>query len=775
MSAPRAWIAALFALILICASPLVSAQENTDNAPDYSQWDSVAKRAEAAIDAGRASDTAMEALRAALVSYRQLFQAARDINSARIKTLQAQLQALGPMPESGDEAPDIAKRRSELNEQLTTLRAPVLVAEAAYNRANGLVGEVDRIIRDRQANAFLTVGATPLNPVLWGPALGTLGDALHTLRSETQSAWRSPVLRIELRQNLPLILLLLVLAMVLLARGRGWAERIGNYLRLFGGAGSGVWGFLVSLGRIALPLAGVYALVEAIFASGLVGLRGTFVLDAVPVWAAVLLGLRWLCERLFSRRDEDALISFVHERRSELRFYGTLLALFYVLRHGVEVLMQVQNASDDRLAVVTFPIDVMTCVVLFRLGQILYRNSAAPADDDPAISPGLARVLRVLGRGVMGVAFIAPVLAGIGYGALSNAILYPSVVTLALFGVVIIAQRFAADVYGLISGQGTAARETLVPVLIGFVLILSALPVLALVWGARVADLTELWARFREGFAIGDARISPTDFLAFAVIFALGYALTRLLQGALRTNLLPKTRMDVGGQIAIVSGTGYIGIFLAALVAISGAGIDLSSLAIVAGALSVGIGFGLQNIVSNFVSGIILLIERPISEGDWIEVGGQMGYVRDISVRSTRIETFDRTDVIVPNADLISGTVTNYTRGNTVGRVIVPVGVAYGTDTRRVEKILGEIANAHPMVLAAPPPSVVFQGFGADSLDFEIRAILRDVNWVLSVKSDMNHQIAKRFEEEGIEIPFAQRDVWLRNPEALRGPEGESA
>lgn len=224
--------------------------------------------------------------------------------------------------------------------------------------------------------------------------------------------------------------------------------------------------------------------------------------------------------------------------------------------------------------------------------------------------------------------------------------------------------------------------------------------------------------------------------------------------------------MDRGAREALVSITGYVGVAVAILIALGVAGVEFSNLAIIAGALSVGIGFGLQNIVSNFVSGLILLFERPIKSGDWIVVGGTEGYVRRIRMRSTQIQTFDSADVIVPNSELITGQVTNWMLQDIGGRIRVPIGVAYGSDTTLVKETLLGIARRHPQVIndeAGREPKVLFLSFADNSLQFELRCYIRQIDKSLDVKSEMNFAIEAAFRERGIEIPFPHREVHIKN------------
>ncbi len=761
----------LAALILVGLAGVASAQLTDRQSEFYQGWLSTADRAERVVEADRASDAAMEQLRTEIDGFRNTFNTARNANADRIQTLESQVNALGPKPEDGVTEPeDIAQLRKHLDEQLNALRVPRVISEEAFSRANGLISEIDRILRERQRKQFLKRGPSPLNFATWPAAWADIRKALVGLFNETSANLTSDVTKERLQNQAPGILALVALGLILLVYGRKWSERGGDYLRRFGGRGTGVWSFVISLLRILLPWVGVVALTAAIDLTGVLGLRGTLMLKQVPYWAAILFVFDWVGRQVYLIAAAQNFQRLSAGQITEIRIYVDILAVMLILHDLIGLFERIENIAESTRAVVLFPVIVVTSLLLLRIRQI--RRTDIPTESgESKRASSFSQVVEVVRRIVFLLGISAPILALLGYTNASEAIVFPAVKTLVLIAILVIVQRFVSSLYGWFTGQGDSARDSLFAVLVGFFLALVSIPILALIWGAREADLREIWSQLLQGFSMGGVTISPSNFLTFVAVFAIGYGLTRLLQGGLRNSLLPKTRIDPGGQNAIVSGTGYVGIFIAALVAITVAGFDLSSLAIVAGALSVGIGFGLQTIVSNFVSGIILLVERPISKGDWIDVNGMMGYVRDISVRSTRIETFDRTDVIVPNSDLISGVVTNYTRGNTIGRVIVPVGVAYGTDTRKVETILGEIANSHPMVLANPAPSVVFQGFGADSLDFEIRGILRDVNWVLSVKSDMNHEINRRFVEEGIEIPFAQRDVWLRNPEVLRAEE----
>ncbi|CAN7669139.1 mechanosensitive ion channel family protein [Mesorhizobium amorphae] len=296
-----------------------------------------------------------------------------------------------------------------------------------------------------------------------------------------------------------------------------------------------------------------------------------------------------------------------------------------------------------------------------------------------------------------------------------------------------------------------------VSIAINVMIVLVFLPLILLMWGFQPGDI-QAWAyKLATGITIGSVTISVLGILSGIVVFVIGYFLTRWFQGWLDGSVMARGRVDTGVRNSIRLAVGYAGVALAALVGVSAAGIDLSNLALVAGALSLGIGFGLQNVVSNFVSGLILLAERPFKVGDWIVAGEISGTVKKISVRATEIETFQRQSVILPNSNLINNAVGNWTHRNKLGRVEIKVGVAYGSDVKRVHALLLDIARNHPLVLKNPEPFVLFTNFGAAALEFEIRVFLADVLNGAIVQNDIRFTVLDVFDSEHIEIPSTPR------------------
>ena len=230
----------------------------------------------------------------------------------------------------------------------------------------------------------------------------------------------------------------------------------------------------------------------------------------------------------------------------------------------------------------------------------------------------------------------------------------------------------------------------------------------------------------------------------------------------LKDEILPKMSLPRGVGNSISSLTYYAMVLLGLLVALAAAGFEMSQFAIVIGALGVGIGFGLQNVVNNFVSGLILMFERPIQPGDVVEVGGTSGKVREIGMRATTLSTFEGADVVVPNGVLLNEKLINWTLSDMDRRIDVNVGVAYGSDPSQVLRLLMEVTRSTDGIASEPQPTVLFVGFGANSLDFSIRSWTNDFdNWV-KIRSALTVRVHDALKNAGIEIPFPQHDLHLR-------------
>jgi small-conductance mechanosensitive channel len=276
--------------------------------------------------------------------------------------------------------------------------------------------------------------------------------------------------------------------------------------------------------------------------------------------------------------------------------------------------------------------------------------------------------------------------------------------------------------------------------------------------------ITELFTK--PFFTLGHTEVSIASLLWIVALLALLIIWSRFTRRVLRNKLLKHTKMDSGMQYLVSRMAGYAVLVIGLLIGLETIGVNLSSLTVIGGALGVGIGFGLQNIVHNFVSGLIIMGERAIQIGDRVDVGGTLGEVIRVGARSTSVRTNDNIVIILPNSEFVSNRVINWSHmGDQSVRLHVPVGVSYGSAPREVEHLLLEVAAANSHVSKTPAAQVMFHGFGESSLDFELRVWTSDMTRRPgALKSELNFAIWDTFKKHGIEIPFPQQDLHVKEP-----------
>ncbi|HXW20058.1 MAG TPA: DUF3772 domain-containing protein [Roseiarcus sp.] len=281
-------------------------------------------------------------------------------------------------------------------------------------------------------------------------------------------------------------------------------------------------------------------------------------------------------------------------------------------------------------------------------------------------------------------------------------------------------------------------------------------------WGIQSQDMFGALRAAYFGFKFGEVTISLSSIVAAVFAFMVGVFLTRAVQGWLASQLLPRTRLDDGLRNSIKTIFGYVGIFLALAISAAQLGLNFQRLALIAGALSVGIGFGLQSVVNNFVSGLIILWERAVRVGDMVMIGADQGFVRRINVRSTEIETFDRALLIVPNSNLVSGVVKNWVRADRVGRIIITLNVAFDSDPEKVREVLIAAAKSQELVMSIPAPLVLFSEFGEWAMKFQLICFVDEIEMADRVKSEILFDLHRRLQAAGLSVPYPRQDVeWL--------------
>ncbi|GEP02157.1 DUF3772 domain-containing protein [Methylobacterium oxalidis] len=693
-----------------------------------------------------------------------------------LESARERLTQLGPKSKDVEESAEVAQERVEREAAVARIDETQRLARSLLVQSDQLVDRISNKRRESFTRGLFERSQGLLTPTLWTKVAADMPRDLRAL----QSALSDILLLFGRNGTLPNLLLLGIafgVSVALYFGRRNIAPRFGRRdqtqvdptrrQRLLG-----AWRVIL-LGTVP-AVVGSYAVYYALDATDLLPSR------LLPVAGAILGGLAFiafveaLCDGLLSPDKPSWRPAPVSDAAAfRVRRLAVGIATVITVTKSIEALNSGISAALP-ISIATRGIGALAMVLILAIG--LHRFADREEEEEACLGPyvptrtttgigGPARLLGWVAVVVIGVAAL------VGYVAFAAFLIDQLVWTASLLVLLYLLIQSADTFIGGSLSDDTRLATTLQAntglrkrslnqiavlttgatrvVLILLVALLALAP-----WGLDSTDvLTSVRTAF-FGFKVGDVTISLSSITFGIGILILGILITRAVQRWLENTYLPATDLDAGLRNSISTVSGYFGFLLALALAFSYLGLSLEKLTIVAGALSVGIGFGLQSIVNNFVSGLLLLWERPIRVGDQVLIGDSEGIVKRISVRSTEIQTFDRSAVIVPNSNLISGVVKNRVRGDRTGRVTITVSVLRNQDPVRAAELIVGCARAHADVLKEPEPRVVFRKIGDPFLEFELIAMISDVSLGLKVQTDLNFAVFKTLSEAGYIPPL---------------------
>ncbi len=681
----------------------------------------------------------------------------------RLADVKSQITHLGAPPTGGaPEAPAVTAERQRLHAEASAIDGAIKTLELTWVRARQTIDRITDLRLELFTRSIMERMSSPLFPLIWRDAFRDFPQ-VERLIGYIITDWLA-----ALGRQPVLVTVLFSLCAALYLGLRAVAHRLTQKLRarnqaptFFDRAATSAWIAPVRAAPAMLTALAVYGGLEGLellyypgdrIASAV--LRAIFIFVAVSALTSSVLAPDAEGHRLVSLSDRAVRIisRLLHAITA---VYAADLALTAI---GRALYLPLSMSVVQTLATTLAFAGLL-------IGLLLTPFETAGSDGAPkTVSRRHPVWLKAPGWGLALAILVATVLGYVALGRfVSQQLIMTGVVGLVATLLFLAIRAFTRDANGgaHVVGQVLEQRfgldagrrrqlATLTEFALTLLLGILALPVLLLQWGFSEGDIRDWYKQALFGFEIGQFKISLIRLLIGVLLFIIMLFVTRLVQRWLRDQVLAQSRLDVGVVNSIDVTIGYAGTVVAALLAISYAGFDVTNLAIVAGALSVGIGFGLQSIVNNFVSGLILLIERPIKVGDWIVLGAEQGNVKRISVRSTEIETFDRASLIVPNSELISGRVLNWTHRDAVGRVVIAISTQADADPRLVQTILQACAKGHALVLPSPEPLATLDNVTQAGLDFTLRFHVTNVYRGLNTQSEIRMAILEALRAAGI-------------------------